>query len=85
MMSERRITSERDNPLKTIAGLIQKLSYRDMQKLSEALVQAFAGENKGSMEMASALLKVADQTLAPTVNENVIGYHKDKAIGGPFR
>jgi hypothetical protein len=53
------------NPLKQVAGLIQKLSYRDMQLFASDLATFIkdAGEPT-SLNMASALLKAADHLLA---------------------
>jgi hypothetical protein len=44
-----------DDRLKNIAGLIQKLSYRDMQRFSKLLAP-----NSGDAELAERLLDVAD-------------------------
>ncbi|MER9176247.1 hypothetical protein NKH72_21965 [Mesorhizobium sp. M0955] len=61
-MVERRINplaEKADDKLKAIAGLIQKLSYRDMQKLSQMIAP-----NGGDAELAEKLLDVAEIILA---------------------
>jgi hypothetical protein len=53
--------------LKTIAGLIQKLSYRDMKAYAEALTDELAG-GKGNVDPATiseALLRASDNILTP--------------------
>lgn len=53
--------------LKQIAGLIQKLSYRDMQSLAETVnIQLNIGDVPKA-EMASVLLRAADALLAEPV------------------
>ena len=39
-MANRRITEEGHHALKQIAGLLQKLSYRDMQRLTQCIWDA---------------------------------------------
>lgn len=63
---DRRLTTKSDDTkedrLKHIAGLIQKLTYTEMHKLSELLQKHEAtAENDGYPE---ALLKVADEILS---------------------
>ncbi|MBX5130721.1 hypothetical protein HJB53_29985 [Rhizobium lentis] len=65
-MSERRITTneERHTPkLKTIAGLIQGLTYREMNELTELLAQEMPGARPDAL--VEALLNVTDKLLAP--------------------
>lgn len=53
---ERRITtSPRENKLKAVAGLIQKLSYREMQKLAKLLAPS-----GGADELAEKMLDIAE-------------------------
>ena len=62
--------NERADPLKHIAGLIQKLSYRDMQRLGASLARSLPVIESGSrvdantLKVAEALLNTADELLA---------------------
>lgn len=58
---ERRITENdrHENKLKTIAGLLQKLSYREMGKLA-GLLQSKAPND---VDYPDALLSIADELL----------------------
>jgi hypothetical protein len=58
--------------LKQIAGLIQGLTFREMQHISELLRDEL--QVSGSMPVTDALLKVAD---------NLLGF--DTQTGIPFR
>jgi hypothetical protein len=64
MNGERRIELDRvqNGALKQIAGLLQKLSYRDMQKLA----QTFDAKNGADRTTAERFLVVADEILAET-------------------
>lgn len=60
-MTERRINplaEKADDKLKAVAGLIQKLSYRDMQKLTRLIAP------NGDEGLAERLVDVADIILA---------------------
>lgn len=63
-VADRRINLDNQNKeedrLKHIAGLIQKLSYRDMQRFSKLLAP-----NSGDAELAERLLDVSDLILNP--------------------
>lgn len=52
-------------PIKQIAGLVQKLSYRDMQSLSNKIAVAIKQEHGTvkSEHLTEALLKFADEIL----------------------
>lgn len=64
-MTERRITEhpERQNNLKAVAGLMQKLSYREMQTLAQQLHDT-GGLDISVDHVAGALLKISDKILA---------------------
>jgi hypothetical protein len=64
---ERRINlSDKHDPqaaLKTIAGLIQKLSYRDMHQLADIVGNHIPGDTGGPEAVAKGLLAAADAIL----------------------
>ncbi|PZR92044.1 MAG: hypothetical protein DI537_14560 [Stutzerimonas stutzeri] len=73
-MNSRRITADnpsglmqdRHSQLKHIAGLIQKLSYRDMSRLAHLLNTEWVNEDEDSdAGMAAVILKTTDKILAP--------------------
>lgn len=51
------------DPLKQIAGLIQKLSYRDMQALSTAIAERLKST---PADAAEALLVISENALKPS-------------------
>jgi hypothetical protein len=62
-MSEFPLTASDRAQLKQIAGLIQKLSYRDMQDLAHKLSERLS--DKTPKDVAESLLLVCDRILAP--------------------
>ncbi|QIG75684.1 hypothetical protein EVC20_113 [Rhizobium phage RHph_Y2_17_1] len=74
-MGERRINLDAQNAvdrhtpkLKTIAGLIQGLTYREMNELTELLAQELPGARPDAL--VEALLNVTDKLLAVKTNTN---------------
>ena len=69
--------------LRAIAGLIQKLSYRDMQDLAAKLNARMSGTTTDS-DVAASLLLVCDQLLSPKVSEKDQGGvpHERMDFGG---
>jgi hypothetical protein len=70
LMSERRIdlTKQNHDPqaaLKQIAGLIQKLSYREMNQLADIVGNNIPGDTGGPEAVAKGLLAAADAILTP--------------------
>lgn len=67
-MTDRRITVEHGHDkmamLKNIAGLLQRLSFRDMRDLSKEIADNLKGVDVVPEQVSEALLKVSDKILA---------------------